>query len=120
MYTNEHATWMRMTRHCREPKPCVYYIQGTCEYLAIEHRRRPCKPGDACTVKQTLDKPRPKVRPGDPVEATMRKLYDKGHSDPVIAQACNVDRGVVQRWRAKNGLPPNSKGGRPKKEGNKP
>jgi hypothetical protein len=49
----------------------------------------------------------------------MRKLYDKGHSDPVIAQACNVDRGVVQRWRTKNGLPPNSKGGRPKKEGNK-
>ena len=46
----------------------------------------------------------------------MKKLYDSGHSDPVIAQACDVSRGMVLRWRQKNNLPPNGKKGRPKNE----
>lgn len=106
-------TQKRMTRNCRLPVPCVYFIQGSCEYMAIEKRKRPCKPGDECTVKKEMDGPRKKVWPLSATEDTIKKLYDSGHSDPVIAQACDVSRGMVLRWRQKNNLPPNRRGGRP-------
>lgn len=105
-----------MTRHCRLPKPCMYFIQGTCEYLAMEKHRRPCKPGDACTVKREMGTQRKKAYSCDATLDAIKKLYDRGHSDPVIAEACNVTRSYVQRWRSQNNLPPNAKGGRPKKE----
>lgn len=40
----------QMQRNCRN---CVYYSTKMCGYIDIVGHRRPCPPGDECTVKRT-------------------------------------------------------------------
>ena len=45
-----------MHRNCQD---CVYFGSGeTCDYILIHQKRRPCEPGDKCTVKVEGKKPR--------------------------------------------------------------
>lgn len=108
-------TQANRTRACREPKPCIYYstYDGLCSYLLITgHARLPiCGPGDACTVKATAHQSqRLSMTPDE--EKAARKLYDQGHSDPVIAERLNTSRAIIRGWRLRNGLEPKAKAGR--------
>lgn len=113
----------RRTRHCRKPEKCVYYAagnilsyNGTCDYILITGRRRPCAFGAACTVKETKGH---RMRWGgmsQEVEAKVEQLYAQGYSDPSIAQAMNLTRTMIRYWRLRHSLPPNAHGGRPRKK----
>ena len=113
----------RRTRHCRKPQRCVYDAvgsndgyNGTCDYILITGHRRPCGFGDACTVKEAQGR---KMRGGgmsQEVEAKVKQLYGQGYSDPSIALAVGVTRDTIRYWRLRNDLPPNSHGGRPRKD----
>ena len=113
----------RRTRHCRKPQRCVYYAttssegyNGTCDYILITGHRRPCGFGDACTVKEAQGR---KMRGGgmsQEVEAKVKQLYGHGYSDPSIALAVGVTRDIIRYWRLRNDLPPNTHGGRPRKD----
>lgn len=37
----------------RECKGCYYYSGWNCDYILFEKHRRPCPPGDQCTVKSS-------------------------------------------------------------------
>ena len=39
-----------MQRSC---KGCYYYSGWSCDYILFEKHRRPCPPGDQCTVKSS-------------------------------------------------------------------
>lgn len=101
-------------RKCRTPQPCIFFSGGICEYLLIKGHRRPCGPGDACTVKETAAT-RQKNERQETMDRTIAKLYAQGFSDPAIAEKVNVGRGVIRRWRVRRGLSPNHRGGRPRK-----
>ena len=57
-------------RHDANCKDCKYSMiiswEGTfyaCDYMGMTGKRRPCEPGDGCTVKVKLNGQRRKVRP---------------------------------------------------------
>ena len=44
------AQQQRMQKNCRG---CFYHSGWSCDYILLEKRRRPCPPGDGCTVRKT-------------------------------------------------------------------
>lgn len=128
-----------LTEHCRKPQPCIYYnvYAGYCDYMAIEGHHRPCKPGDACTVKLTsrdgLEKSK-KINPwsNQPDRPERRKgpkgrldgnpqaevLYNKGLNDTEMADALQCSKYCVYSWRKRTNRAPNHTAdmGRPKKK----
>lgn len=61
-------------------KDCVYYgragAEPICEYILLEQRRRPCPPGEGCTVKIVGGADDMKQKLWDEVRA--RQLYEGG------------------------------------------
>lgn len=104
-------------KFCLEPKPCLYFCNGTCDYLLITGKARIkiCPSGKGCTVKMTQRSFARSIHLSEEEQKAVRKLYDQGFSDPVIARAVNSTRQIVRHWRLKNDLPPNAKGGRKRK-----
>lgn len=43
------AAQMRMQKNCQG---CFYHSGWSCDYILLEKRRRPCRPGDDCTVRK--------------------------------------------------------------------
>lgn len=39
----------RMQKNCQG---CFYHSGWSCDYILLEKRRRPCRPGDECTVRK--------------------------------------------------------------------
>lgn len=107
----------RMHRRCIQPEPCDYYLGGNCEYMAIMGHRRPCKPGDACTVKRVGHPlPRPAGLSAPPSRradwyAQAESLYRQGRNDGEIAAAVGRSRSAIGQWRRRNALAPNAERG---------
>lgn len=70
-----------------------------CAYILITGRRRPCPPGEGCTVKRTGTRRR---IDWDAAKA----VYDRGGTDREIAQAVECAVISIKKWRKRNGLPP--------------
>ena len=102
---------------CTKPKTCLYFSAGTCDFLLITGHARSliCPAGRRCTVKATHTEYVRSIHLTQEEQRAVRKLYDQGFSDPVIARAVNSTRQIVRHWRLKNNLPPNAKGGRKRK-----
>lgn len=86
-------------------KGCVYYgragAEPICEYILMEQRRRPCPPGEGCTVK-IVGGTDMKQKAWD--EARARQLYEEGKSDIDIADMVGASAGAIAAWRRKNHL----------------
>lgn len=121
-----------MTKRCRRPKMCLYFsaTTQTCDYREIVGERRPCPPGDQCTVKTTGQKSLRKnpwndnmtvIKHRSPRKSKLEgnkqaeRMYDVGASDPEIAEACGVSKATVVRWRVNTGRESNYSRGRPTK-----
>lgn len=104
-------------KFCTKPETCLYFSGGTCDYLLITGHARSliCPSGRRCTVKTTHTGYVRSLHLTKEEQEAVRKLYDQGFSDPVIARAVNSTRQIVRHWRLKNNLPPNAKGGRKRK-----
>ena len=119
---------------------CKYtFGAGYCDYLGQTGQRRPCPPGEGCTVrikagksaaahhieqwKQFAIKDKAikdkkvrnmQARKWD-VELAL-SMYNEGTSDQKIAEACGVKIGTIKRWRGTAGLPTKQKTGRQHKQ----
>lgn len=106
-------------------KGCVYGVRldgdWCCDFLSQTGHRRPCPPGDACTVR--VDEAQEERRGGRLRERSWSgaalALYARGLSDRAIAKELGVSYSAVCFWRTKSGLPALYKrGGKPLKERN--
>lgn len=113
---------------------CMYFSPSTqtCDYLDIVGTRRPCPPGDKCTVKKTgkkelrkspwndnmmtIRKNRPPKKSKLEGNKQAEELYAGGAGDAAIAEACGVSKSTVVRWRTSTGRVSNKPQGRPAKE----
>ncbi len=95
---------------------CAYAVllsgEWYCDYLLTTGHRRPCPPGEGCTVrveekkdpKQTWKEcPPVKGRTWDTEKA--RALYEQGYTDARIAAEVGATGTAVGFWRRKLGLP---------------
>jgi len=85
-------------------------MEWYCDYLDITGRRRPCPAGPGCTVRDDGYRGHSQI---DPVRA--RSMYDMGMTDKEIGAEFGVSSVAVFRWRQKNELPANGRGGKQKK-----
>ena len=117
---------MRRNEPCRS---CLYASRdGYCTYLLWTLHRRPCPPGQDCTVYErasdeqrkkaknniiimpatTAPKPpKPSRRIWDTAKAL--RMYQDGASDVQIAKACRVSPTTIYLWRKGQGLPTHAK-----------
>lgn len=95
-------------------KGCAYavYLSGAwcCDYLQIVGHRRPCPPGEGCTVRKTANLTKKgsafmKRREWDTEKA--KALYDQKLSDVEIAGRVGATASAVAYWRRGLGLPAN-------------
>lgn len=106
-------------KRCRD---CVYGWKSYCTYILITGHRRPCPPGDECTVRITIKDARQRIRqrsfdgqfdkerPERPEKQLTRRMKTYWQEHPCTAAAlkkafpdCNLSRRKVQsyitRWR---------------------
>lgn len=81
-----------------------------CDYLLMTGRRRPCPPGEGCTVREKADLTKKgsafmKRREWDTEKA--KALYDQKLSDAEIAGRVGTTASAVACWRRGLGLPAN-------------
>lgn len=86
---------------------CVYRTyagaEPICGYILVERRRRPCPPGEGCTVKVVGgNNKKMKRRTWD--ENRARQLYEEGKSDVDIADMVGATAGEIAAWRSRNRL----------------
>ena len=95
-------------------KGCAYAAQLSgawcCDYLQIVGHRRPCPPGEGCTVRKTANLTKKgsafmKRREWDTEKA--KTLYDQKLSDVEIAGRVGATASAVAYWRRGLGLPAN-------------
>ena len=95
-------------------KGCAYavYLSGAwcCDYLQIVGHRRPCPPGEGCTVRKAANLTKKgsafmKRREWDTEKA--KALYDQKLSDVEIAGRVGATVSAVAYWRRGLGLPAN-------------
>ena len=95
-------------------KGCAYavYLSGAwcCDYLQIAGHRRPCPPGEGCTVRKAANLTKKgsafmKRREWDTEKA--KALYDQKLSDAEIAGEIGATASAVAYWRRGLGLPAN-------------
>ena len=95
-------------------KGCAYavYLSGAwcCDYLQIAGHRRPCPPGEGCTVRKAANLTKKgsafmKRREWDTEKA--KALYDQKLSDVEIAGRVGATASAVAYWRRGLGLPAN-------------
>lgn len=93
---------------------CAYAIklggEWYCDYLSMTGRRRPCPPGEGCTVRKEGDLTKKgsafmKRREWSTEKA--RALYDQGLSDAEIAEKVGTTPSAVAFWRRGQSLPAN-------------
>ncbi len=107
-----------MSKQC---EGCAYAVllshDWCCDYLSLTGHRRPCPPGEACTVRKEAERDPKRVwKENKPMKAQIwdtekaRALYDKGLSDERIAAALGIARGTVYKWRRNQGLSPRDGG----------
>jgi WhiB family redox-sensing transcriptional regulator len=92
---------------CPVRMECLQYAIDNGEKFGIwgglnENERRHFK--HTGTVRPRLE---PKPRPVTERHAARLALYQTGATDPQIAEACGVSRGVIYQWRRHYGLPAN-------------
>lgn len=84
-----------------------------CDYICITGKRRPCPPGEKCTVYEPYTGKYDRSRPEGPVVkrkiifTEAKPLYESGMSDAEIARALGVAQSSVYSWRIRNHLPAN-------------
>ncbi len=95
-------------------KGCAYAVllSGVwcCDYLQIAGHRRPCPPGEGCTVRKAANLTKKgsafmKRREWDTDKA--KALYDQKLSDAGIAGKVGTTASAVANWRRSLGLPAN-------------
>lgn len=95
-------------------KGCAYavYLSGAwcCDYLQIVGHRRPCPPGEGCTVRKAANLTKKgsafmKRREWDTEKA--KTLYDQKLTDTEIAGEVGATASAVAYWRRGLGLPAN-------------
>ena len=95
-------------------KGCAYavYLSGAwcCDYLQIAGHRRPCPPGEDCTVREAANLTKKgsafmKRREWDTEKA--KTLYDQKLTDTEIAGEVGATASAVAYWRRGLGLPAN-------------
>ena len=95
-------------------KGCAYAAQLSgawcCDYLQIVGHRRPCPPGEGCTVRKAANLTKKgsafmKRRGWDTEKA--KTLYDQKLSDAEIAGEVGATASAVAYWRRGLGLPTN-------------
>lgn len=95
-------------------KGCVYAVllsgAWCCDYLQIVGHRRPCPPGEDCTVRKAANLTKKgsafmKRREWDTEKA--KTLYDQKLSDVEIAGRVGATASAVAYWRRGLGLPAN-------------
>lgn len=95
-------------------KGCAYaaYLGGEwyCDYLSVTGHRRPCPPGEGCTVRKEGDLTKKgsafmKRRGWDTEKA--KALYDQKLSDAEIAGEVGTTASAVAFWQRGLGLPAN-------------
>lgn len=105
-------------------KGCAYAVllsgAWCCDYLLITGRRRPCPPGEGCTVRKDGDLTKKgsafmKRREWDTEKA--RVLYDQKLSDAEIAAEVKTTPTAVAYWRRGQGLPANGASSGPRQTG---
>ena len=81
---------------------CVYHspTTNTCDYILIEDCRRPCPPGEACTVRLTKEGKKKMGKPRWDTELG-RLLWLEGKSDAQIAAEMGVAPNTVLHQRRK-------------------
>lgn len=93
-------------------KGCAYAVclsgEWYCDYLQIVGHRRPCPPGEGCTVRKEGNLTKKgnafmKRREWDTEKA--RALYEQDWSDARIAEEVGTNTAAVARWRKELGLP---------------
>lgn len=108
-------------------KGCAYavYLSGAwcCDYLQIVGHRRPCPPGEGCTVRKAANLTKKgsafmKRREWDTEKA--KALYDQKLSDAEIAGRVGATASAVANWRRSLGLPANPERHSPPQEGPEP
>lgn len=108
-------------------KGCAYaaLLSGMwcCDYLSMTGHRRPCPPGEGCTVRKEGDLTKKgsafmKRRGWDTAEA--KALYDQKLSDTEIAGKVGTTASAVAFWRRGLGLPANPGRHPPPQEGPEP
>lgn len=73
---------------------------GTCDYVFIMNRRRPCPPGAECTEMVTEREMAMRKASWDVNEG--KKMYERGMSDAVIADYFRIPTGTVTSYRRKH------------------
>lgn len=73
---------------------------GTCDYIFIMDRRRPCPPGDKCTEMVTEREMNMRRATWDVEEG--KKMHENGMSDAVIADYFRIPTGTVTSYRKKH------------------
>ncbi len=99
-------------------KGCAYAVllsgDWCCDYLGVTGHRRPCPPGEGCTVRAEGDRDSKRIwketkpmkgRSWDTTKA--RTLYDEGLLDGAIASELGIKATTVSFWRRTQGLPSN-------------
>jgi len=98
-----------------------------CDYLGVTGHRRPCPPGDGCTVRAEGDRDSKRIwkenapmkgRSWDTKKA--RALYDKGLLDGEIAAELGIKETSVGFWRRTQNLPSNRERREKQKTANAP
>lgn len=91
---------------CANCRDCIYsfYIDGRtrgCGYLLITDKRRPCPPGEGCTVKQTKGRKNHMARKRTFDHTMAARLLDDGLSVPEVAQLLEVSSTTIYSWKAR-------------------
>lgn len=87
---------------------CIYFDRAgetpVCGYLLRTMRRRPCPPGEGCTVKCTSkEEGKMPVKKSWDAERALR-LHGEGLDDLSIAEQVGASLGAIKAWRARNHL----------------
>lgn len=102
----------------KQCKGCAYAVRLSlawcCDYLSLTGHRRPCPPGEACTVRKEAERDPKKIwRETKPMmrrswdTGKARALYDAGKLDGEIAAELGTTAIAIGAWRRKQGLPSN-------------
>ena len=92
-----------LTKDCRG---CMYLSLsvGSCDYILIEDKRRPCPGGKGCTVRKDGVRPQHEEARKKPKWDTEmgKQLWKAGKTDEEIANAMGVTRDAVSSYRLKH------------------
>lgn len=74
---------------------------GTCDYIFIIDERRPCPPGDLCTVRVTRKEMEKEMKKPTWDTEAGRQMWEEGKNDAQIADEFRISAGTVASYRKK-------------------